>query len=39
VLTSGATEANNLAIKGAARFAAAQGSARRRIVTAATEHK
>jgi cysteine desulfurase len=39
VLTSGATEANNLAIKGAARFAAAQGAARRRIVTAATEHK
>ncbi|NMJ39792.1 aminotransferase class V-fold PLP-dependent enzyme [Roseomonas sp. JC162] len=39
VLTSGATEANNLAIKGAARFAAAQGSDRRRIVTVATEHK
>ena len=39
VLTSGATEANNLAIKGAARFAASQGSDRRRIVTVATEHK
>jgi cysteine desulfurase len=39
VLTSGATEANNLAIKGAARFAAAQGSDRRRVVTLATEHK
>jgi len=39
VFTSGATEANNLAIKGAARFAAAQGSERRRIVTLATEHK
>ncbi len=39
VLTSGATESNNLAIKGAARFAAAQGSDRRRIVTVATEHK
>ncbi|WP_458097327.1 cysteine desulfurase family protein [Roseomonas sp. WA12] len=39
VFTSGATEANNLAIKGAARFAAAQGSGRRRIVTVATEHK
>lgn len=39
VLTSGATESNNLAIKGAARFAAAQGSDRRRIVTLATEHK
>lgn len=39
VLTSGATESNNLAIKGAARFAAAQGDGRRRIVTLATEHK
>ena len=39
ILTSGATEANNLAIKGAARFAAGQGADRRRIVTAATEHK
>jgi cysteine desulfurase len=40
VLTSGATEANNLAIKGAARFAAQQGEERRRrIVTLVTEHK
>ena len=39
ILTSGATESNNLAIKGAARFAAAQGSGRRRVVTVATEHK
>jgi cysteine desulfurase len=39
VLTSGATEANNLAIKGAARFAAQHGADRRRIVTLATEHK
>ncbi|RYJ02989.1 MAG: aminotransferase class V-fold PLP-dependent enzyme [Acetobacteraceae bacterium] len=39
VFTSGATEANNLAIKGAARFAAQQGTDRRRIVTLATEHK
>jgi cysteine desulfurase len=39
ILTSGATESNNLAIKGAARFAAAQGTGRRRIVTVATEHK
>ncbi len=39
VFTSGATEANNLAIKGAARFAAAQGSERRRVITVATEHK
>jgi cysteine desulfurase len=34
ILTSGATEANNLAIKGAARFAAAQGTDRRRVVDA-----
>ena len=39
ILTSGATEANNIAIKGAARFAAGQGSERRRVVTLATEHK
>ncbi|HWX49713.1 MAG TPA: aminotransferase class V-fold PLP-dependent enzyme [Roseomonas sp.] len=39
IFTSGATEANNLAIKGAARFAAAQGDARRRIITVCTEHK
>ena len=39
VFTSGATESNNLAIKGAARFAAAQGSERRRVITVATEHK
>ncbi len=39
VLTSGATESNNIAIKGAARFAARMGNARRRIVTVATEHK
>ncbi len=38
VLVSGATEANNLAIKGAARFAAQQGDTRRRVVTVATEH-
>ena len=37
VLTSGATEANNLAIKGAARHAGTAGP--RRIVTVATEHK
>ncbi|HEY1412662.1 MAG TPA: aminotransferase class V-fold PLP-dependent enzyme [Rhodopila sp.] len=39
VFTSGATEANNIAIKGAARFAASMGDSRRRIVTVATEHK
>jgi cysteine desulfurase len=37
VFTSGATEANNLAIKGAARFAGNLGP--RRIITLATEHK
>ena len=40
VFTSGATESNNIAIKGAARYvAAAAGSGRRRVVTVATEHK
>jgi cysteine desulfurase len=37
VFTSGATESNNIAIKGAARFA--RDGARRRVVTVATEHK
>ncbi len=37
VFTSGATESNNIAIKGAAKFA--QGNERRRIITLATEHK
>ena len=39
VLTSGATEANNIAVKGAARYAASQASERRRVITVATEHK
>ncbi|MFT8515677.1 MAG: cysteine desulfurase family protein [Acetobacter persici] len=39
IFTSGATEANNLAIKGAARHLAAIGSPRRRVITVATEHK
>lgn len=41
VFTSGATESNNLAIKGVARFAARSGGERapRRIVTVTTEHK
>lgn len=39
VFTSGATESNNLAIKGAARFAARMGNPRRRLITLATEHK
>ncbi len=39
VFTSGATEANNLAILGAARHAARFGASdRRRVITAATEH-
>jgi cysteine desulfurase len=39
VFTSGATESNNIAIKGAARHARQTGDPRRRIVTVATEHK
>ena len=39
VLTSGATEANNIAVKGAARHALRMGGERRRVITAATEHK
>jgi cysteine desulfurase len=39
IFTSGATEANNLAIKGAARFAHRAGDARRRVITLASEHK
>ena len=39
VFTSGATESNNIAIKGAARFALHAGNERRRVVTVATEHK
>ncbi len=39
VFTSGATESNNLAIKGAARFARSMGDPRLRVVTVATEHK
>ena len=37
IFTSGATEANNLAIKGAARFTGTEGP--RRVITLATEHK
>jgi cysteine desulfurase len=39
VFTSGATESNNIAIKGAARHALRSGSDRRRVITVATEHK
>ncbi|MFC3125777.1 cysteine desulfurase family protein [Pseudoroseomonas globiformis] len=39
VFTSGATEANNLAIKGFARYASRQGDQRRGILTSAIEHK
>ncbi len=38
VFTSGATEANNLAIKGYARAERAQDAGRHRLVTASTEH-
>ncbi|MXV43620.1 aminotransferase class V-fold PLP-dependent enzyme [Saccharibacter sp. 17.LH.SD] len=39
IFTSGATEANNMAIKGAARFLRQHGDSRRRVITVATEHK
>lgn len=39
VFTSGATESNNIAIKGAARFALRSGNERRRVITVSTEHK
>lgn len=39
IFTSGATEANNLAILGLARSAAAERSKRRRIVVSSIEHK
>lgn len=39
VFTSGATESNNIAIKGAARFARQMSGERRRVVTVVTEHK
>ena len=39
VLTSGATESNNIAIKGAARHARRVGDTRHRVITLATEHK
>jgi cysteine desulfurase len=39
VFTSGATESNNIAIKGAARHARRVGDPRRRVITLATEHK
>ena len=39
VFTSGATESNNLAIKGAARHARRSGDGRRRVITLATEHQ
>jgi cysteine desulfurase len=38
IFTSGATEANNLAIKGCARFAASRNNQRRRIILPETEH-
>ncbi|HSU04438.1 MAG TPA: aminotransferase class V-fold PLP-dependent enzyme [Acetobacteraceae bacterium] len=39
LITSGATESNNIAIKGAARHMEQAGDGRRRIITVATEHK
>lgn len=39
ILTSGATESNNIAIKGAARHALQTGNPSRQIITLATEHK
>jgi cysteine desulfurase len=39
VFTSGATESNNIAIKGVARHAKRMGDPRRRVITVATEHK
>ena len=39
VWTSGATEANNLAIKGLAEYFADQNDSRKHIVSSATEHK
>jgi cysteine desulfurase len=39
VFTSGATEANNLALRGVAEAALERGERRRRLVTLATEHR
>ena len=39
IFTSGATEADNLALKGVALAAAAAGGSRRRLVSLATEHR
>ncbi|GBQ97551.1 cysteine desulfurase family protein [Asaia lannensis] len=39
VFTSGATEANNIAIKGTVRHLARRNTTRRRVITVATEHK
>ena len=39
IFTSGATEANNLALKGVAEAALARGNPRRRIVSVVTEHR
>jgi len=38
IFTSGATESNNIAIKGAARYARRHGVDRRRVISVVTEH-
>lgn len=39
IVTSGATEANNLALRGVAEAALERGEPRRRLITVATEHR
>lgn len=39
VFTSGATEANNIAIQGAVKYLLKQGATARRVITIASEHK
>lgn len=39
IFTSGATEANNIAIQGAVKYLLKQGKTARRVITVATEHK
>lgn len=39
IFTSGATEANNIAIQGAVKYLLKQGNTAKRVITVATEHK